>query len=351
MQSGFFLGANSKNGFCSKYHELRNLKEAERVFIIKGSPGCGKSTLMRKVSAHLDTEAENIYCSSDPDSLDAVIFPKLGVALVDGTSPHVVEPTYPLAVEEYINLSEFLKSDEVEAHRDKIIETTDRYKSKFSRAYRLISCSGVLQEDIKKLAENGFDKAQLIKKAKGIVSRELRPTGKHGAKIGRFLSAISPKGYITLYDTVVSLSDRIVALHDTYGIGETLLSAISADAVALGHTVYECYSPLSPERLEHLILPDARLSFITLDKKDLDVLPISKRMHLDSLLDQNHIRANRGKLRFGKSLSRDLIEAACDELKAGKLVHDELEALYHPCIDFEKVDALAETLANRISAK
>ncbi len=351
MQSGFFLGANSKNGFCSKYHELIDLKEAKRVFIIKGSPGCGKSTLMRKVSARLDTDTLNIYCSSDPDSLDAVIFPKLGVALVDGTSPHVVEPTYPLAVEEYINLSAFLKQDEVAKRRDSIIETTDRYKRQFSRAYRLISCAGILQEDIKTLAEDGFDKARLTKKAKGIVSRELHATGHRGVKKGRFLSAISPKGYITLYDTVKAMSDRIVALHDTYGIGETLLSAISADAVALGHTVYECYSPLAPERLEHLILPDARLSFVTLDKKDLGVLSVTKRMHLDPMLDQNHIRANRGKLRFGKSLAQDPIEAACDELKNGKSVHDELEALYRPCIDFEQVDALSESLANRISER
>lgn len=349
MQSGFFLGANSKNGFCSKYHELMNLKEAKRVFIIKGSPGCGKSTLMRSVSARLNTKVENIYCSSDPDSLDAVIFPKLGVALVDGTSPHVVEPTYPLAVEEYLNISEFLKPGEVALRREKIIETTDRYKRQFHRAYRLTSCAGTLQEDIGKLAEDGFDKSRLLKKAKGIVSRELRPTGNCGVKIGRFLSAISPKGYITLYDTVIEHSDRIVALHDTYGIAAPLLSAISENAVSLGHTVYECYSPLSPERLEHLILPDARLSFLTLDKKNSGVLPISKRMHLDSMLDADHIRKNRGKLRFGKSLSRDLIEAACDELKAAKLVHDELEALYHPCIDFAKVDALAETLANRLS--
>lgn len=349
MQSGFFLGANSKNGFCSKYHELMNLKEAKRVFIIKGSPGCGKSTFMRSISARLNTEAENIYCSSDPDSLDAVIFPKLGIALVDGTSPHVVEPTYPLAVEEYINLSAFLQEDEVARNRDKIIEITDRYKSRFSRTYRLTACAGILQDDIQKLAEDGLDKSRLAKKVKGIVSRELRPTGHPGVIKGRFLSAISPKGYITLYDTVTSMSDRIIALEDSYGIGETLLSMISADAVALGHTVYECYSPLSPDHLEHLILPEARLSFVTLDKKNMDRFPTAKRMHLDAMLDQEHIRKNRGKLRFGKALCKDLIEAACDELKAGKLVHDELEALYHPCIDFAKVDALAETLANRLS--
>ena len=31
---------------------------------------------------------EYIACSGDPDSLDAVVFPALNTAIVDGTAPH-----------------------------------------------------------------------------------------------------------------------------------------------------------------------------------------------------------------------------------------------------------------------
>lgn len=351
MQSGFFLGANSKSGFCSKYHALIDLKDAARVFILKGSPGCGKSTFMRTVSQTLHLDTCNIYCSSDPDSLDAVIFPALGVALVDGTAPHVVEPTYPLAVEEYINLGAFVNQGEVAKRRAEIIETTDRYKRQFGRVYRLTACAGLLSEDLQQIALQGIDRARLLKKAKGIIARELRNTGHPGKLHERFLSAISPKGYVTLFDTIFALADRVFALEDSYGVGHDLLAVLCDSALALGHTVYACYSPLCPERLEHLILPEARLAFVTASKRNLDQLQPDKRMHLDATLDQTYLRANRGKLRFAKSLSSELIQAACEELANGKRIHDELESLYHPCIDFEKITAAAKTLAAELSAQ
>ena len=38
-----------------------------------------------------------INCSGDPDSLDGAIFLDRNAAIVDGTSPHVLEPTYAVA--------------------------------------------------------------------------------------------------------------------------------------------------------------------------------------------------------------------------------------------------------------
>lgn len=86
----YFLGANTPEGFYSLYDELIDPAEASAVLILKGGPGCGKSTLMRRVSAALDpVGCEYILCSGDPDSLDAVTFPGLKAAIVDGTAPHV----------------------------------------------------------------------------------------------------------------------------------------------------------------------------------------------------------------------------------------------------------------------
>ncbi len=91
----YFLGANSPTGFYSLYDCLLPPAQARAIYILKGGPGCGKSTLMRKVGAWADEaglETEYILCSGDPDSLDALILPSLGVAVVDGTAPHVVVP-------------------------------------------------------------------------------------------------------------------------------------------------------------------------------------------------------------------------------------------------------------------
>ena len=47
----FFLGANSPDGFVSFFDHLINLDTAKEVIIIKGGPGVGKSSFMRRAAA------------------------------------------------------------------------------------------------------------------------------------------------------------------------------------------------------------------------------------------------------------------------------------------------------------
>ena len=96
----YFLGANSPTGFYSLYDQLLPPEQVSAIYILKGGPGCGKSTLMRRVAA-LAQEAgepvECILCSGDPDSLDAILLPGKKAALVDGTAPHGTAPLGHLA--------------------------------------------------------------------------------------------------------------------------------------------------------------------------------------------------------------------------------------------------------------
>ena len=87
----YFLGANTPGGFYSLMDKLLDPAKARAIYILKGGPGCGKSTLMKRLGA-LAEEAghrpEYIYCSGDPDSLDGLVLPDLAVAIADGTAPH-----------------------------------------------------------------------------------------------------------------------------------------------------------------------------------------------------------------------------------------------------------------------
>ena len=90
-----FMGANSPIGFCSFFEEIYNPYKNHHPYIIKGGPGTGKSTLMKKVARKAEEkgyETELIYCSSDPQSLDGIIVKDIGVSVIDGTSPSTKRP-------------------------------------------------------------------------------------------------------------------------------------------------------------------------------------------------------------------------------------------------------------------
>jgi len=103
----FFAASNSRRGFQS-YYESCFRHRVDRLICIKGGPGTGKSTLMRHVANEAERRgwrAEYYYCSSDADSLDAVLLFGKGrsLGLVDATLPHTFEPGLPGAEEEILD--------------------------------------------------------------------------------------------------------------------------------------------------------------------------------------------------------------------------------------------------------
>jgi len=91
----FFLGANSGDGFHSLYDSFVDCAEGDFLWVIKGGPGCGKSSFMRHIARAAENagcEVEYILCSGDPDSLDGIYLRDLRTAYVDGTAPHVTAP-------------------------------------------------------------------------------------------------------------------------------------------------------------------------------------------------------------------------------------------------------------------
>ena len=302
---------------------------------------------MRRIAKNLDDlPREEILCSSDPKSLDGLVFPTLGIAFADGTAPHILEPSFPLAVEQYINLGEHV--DAAALPREEIIATTQEYKKRWTRIYRLTSCAGTVANDLFDLAAAGIAPGRMAKKAAGIASRELFDTGRPGRTVGRFLSAVSPDGYVTVFDTVSKLAERIYALEDSFGLGATLLEELKNRAVARGHTVYACYSPLLPDRIEHLILPDLGLAYVTTNKRVPLPFEPTRRIRIDAMIAPDTLRFSKQKLRFGKNLLAGLIDEACNELAAANAIHNRLEALYNPAVDFDALLSRADALAARL---
>lgn len=351
MQTSFFLGANSKYGFHSFYHALIDLDSAENVYIIKGSPGCGKSSFMRRVQAKLTQagyDIEEIKCSSDPDSLDGIVIPKLRSALVDGTSPHIVEPAYPVAVEQYLDLSVFADVSAIKEERSAIKELFKKYKSFYKRAYRLTACAASIANDAFDTALGAANISKLEKKASGIISREIKASAGTGRMIPRFLSSISPAGYVTLFDSIVTLAERIYVLEDSFGLASFMLHPIKDAAVAAGHDVICCFSPLIPERLEHIIIPSLSLAFVSSSKQAPFPYEYTRHIRIDASLDTEVLRAKKQKLNFSRKLYTALIDEACATIADAKAHHDELEAVYNPHIDFERVYALADETAEKL---
>ncbi len=88
-----FFGASTIDG---SVNYIDNITEnVETRYFIKGRPGTGKSTFMKRLAgaanaAGFDTEV--YYCSFDEKSLDMVLVPELSFCVFDSTAPHEMFP-------------------------------------------------------------------------------------------------------------------------------------------------------------------------------------------------------------------------------------------------------------------
>ena len=64
-------------------------------------------------------------------------------------------------------------------------------------------------------------------------------------------------------------------------------------------------------------------------------------MRLDAAADGEVLRRNRPRLRFAKKVSAALEGEAVASLARAKAMHDDLERLYNPHVDFGRVEELA----------
>ncbi len=334
----YFLAANSCEGFVSFFNTAYDPYDGWRAYIIKGGPGTGKSTFMKKVAASLDEkgiEAEFCPCSSDPDSLDAVIFPQIKLVLMDGTAPHTVDPKYPAVVDEILNFGQFW--DSVKLSDGNIIKITDKNKALHKTAAKYLTAAGYLLKDNCNMILKATDINKANSFADKLCKRYLKERGSGAKDEIRFLSGVSPKGIISFEDTILSYCENPVIIKDDYGcISSMIFERVKKMALDRGYKVITFKNAFLPQYTDHIVIPELSLVFA----RECETFVIAgdvRRMHAMRFADRKALKINR--LKYNAKTAKELLNSAVKTLADAKSVHDELEDYYVKAMDF---DALFE---------
>lgn len=356
--TGYFRGANTPQGFVSLFGSLYNADDGWSAYILKGGPGTGKSGLLKSLAssaAEAGLAVETAPCSSDPLSLDAVILPEKKICVVDGTAPHVIEPEFPGAVEQIINLGDCWDTAVLRANAKEIIKLCRENSSYHSRCVRFLDAAASLRRDILRTVSPLVDSAKLERYASRLAARELpSPSGRIGREERRFLSAVTPLGVYPLWYTVSSLCKRVVTIADPHiAAGAALIDGIRAYALGAGVDIVSCLCPLDPNGTpEHILIPSLSLAFVT--SNDAHPYPdaTSKELTMSRFYNRAAIKENLCRLGFCRRSIRELVDEAVFSMKDAKAVHDKMEAIYGEAMDFAAVDSIADKLYDEIlSAK
>ncbi len=349
-----FPGGNTSQGFFSYYDYILSQEEATRIICIKGGPGVGKSTFMKKIGEEMldrGYDVEYMHCSSDNNSLDGVVIPAIKVALLDGTAPHVVDPKNPGAVDEIIHLGDFWDEAGIRKNRDGILKDNKEVGRTFRRAYRYIKAAYPFYEDSREIISWCIDNAKVNAISEKVIKElfENKGVASKEGKIRRlFASAITPDGYANYLSTVLS-TEKVYLLKGQAGSGtEKFLSRIVDTAVERGYNVEAYYCALNPQKLEHLVISDLGVSFTTSNEYHKANVEAFEEIDFDDCIDKGILKEYENVLELNKKEFNSVMDIAIESIAKAKAIHDKMEAYYIPNMDFEAIQRCYESTLARV---
>lgn len=346
METSYFLGANTASGFLSLYDGFCR-GEGDYLHIVKGGPGTGKSGFMRAIgreAVRRGMDVEYVRCSGDPASLDGVYLPALHQGWCDGTAPHVAEPGIFGADSDYVNLGTFCRTPLSSADTDRARALTAAYKEKYAQAYALLAAAKSTESA---LAPQELGEKEVLRAGAALCALvERLPAGESPRLRRRFAGAVSCEGVLEDRSSY-ELCKLVYLCEDGCALAAGALSAACEAALARGHRVILCLSPADGVTPDALVLPDASAAFVR-------AMPLSsyehvRRIPLDRLCgDMAAVKERRRAVRAARREGARYLRAGCETLREAKALHDELEVVYRPYMDFAALDALTAKEITRI---
>lgn len=351
----YYAGGNTAKGFYSLYDSA--LEGLDRLFILKGGPGTGKSSLMKNIGSVMEEkgyEIEYLHCSSDNNSIDGVILPTYKVGIVDGTAPHIIEPKAPGVIEEYVNLGVAWDSNKLAAHKNTILKLNEIISLKFEKAYETFAEALRAHDDIEDIyiANMDFSEAnclteELISTFFGEENLLKESTIKH-----RFLGAATPNGAVDFIQNLTEDIEKRYFIKGRAGSGKsTMLKKIVSAAEARGFDTEVYHCGFDPNSLDMVILREKGIAIFDStapheyfpDRASDEIIDMYERC-IKQGTDEKYADA----IARTTKAYKDKMKEAIGYLAEAKELRNELEAFYVEAMDFTMVDELQQNILNQI---
>jgi Mrp family chromosome partitioning ATPase len=354
LEKRVFPGGNTSQGFYSFYDYLIE-PNATRIIVIKGGPGVGKSTFMNKIALEMQELGYSVefhHCSSDPKSVDGIVFPEVEIALVDGTSPHIVEPKYPGCVDEILHLGDFWDEDSLRRHKDDIIETSKEVSRLFTRAYRFLKAAKDIYDDWKAANSEGLNSGLANQKASYLINKSLDKlpiAPRVGKERHLFASAISPDGLVNYLNTVIGQASMVYVIKGEPGTGKTtLMREIANNSITRGVDVEIYHCALDPTKIEHLLIPELDVAFTTYIEPHTYLSESSEVIDMNECISKKVICKYADLVKKDEEIMDNLMNIGISFLDKARTAHNELEAYYVPNMNFDRIESIRQETVKRI---
>ena len=350
----FFLGGNTPKGFYSFFSEVMPLKDANRIFCLKGGPGTGKSSLMKELGKEYEDKGYNVeyfHCSSDSDSLDCVLLKDLNIAILDGTAPHTTDPKVPGAIDEIVNLGQHWNEEGIKKYKTDILSVQNSITNNFNRAYKYFNAASIIHEDWSSLNREALNLNKFNFLMEELKDKLYKSTvSSMGSCRNLFITAFTPTGIVTFLDNLVDRCDTTYVLNGPPGTGKhEILSYLRDEGLKRGFHIDVFHSPIVPEKIEHIYIQELNTSVISSNELN-QQLYHGHQVYMENYLNYDTINCLNEKIIDAKNCFYTLLNKGLSILTEAKKAHDDIEKYYIPNMNFDEIKDVKKYIVDKITS-
>ena len=346
----YFLGGTTSDGFKTDFNETIYSKD-KFTYILKGGPGTGKSTIMKKIAETFsDTDDIDLYyCSSDEKSLDAVVLNKKGIIVVDGTSPHVFDPIYPGIKQTIIHLGDFWNIESLKKNEENIIIATKENSEWHKRCRRYITALSSINSDIYSIGLSSLNKNKLSGFIERFVKKNIPDKKSDSGKVSfKKYSVMTQNGYIS---QEIPYKNKFFLCDGLFAGSDFMLRKLEKYITERGYNIIISKCEICNNILyEHIAIPELDIALISSNPLN-KIEPDTTKINFSRFYFYNKVSEKKERLAFSKKALLNIAYEAAKCMKKAKEIHDELEKFYISAIDFEKINKLTDKLIKEIKKR
>lgn len=334
-----FASSHTSQGFYTFIPEL--IKGLDKVIILKGAPGTGKSTFIRLVGETMleqGLEVEFWVSALDAITPDGVYLPQLSIAVINGSLPESIDPHYAGIREQLINLGEYWDLEAIEAHRAEIINLVDQMEISQQQVYKHLKEAGRVKADIRQInAQNlSMEKLGFVTQQLASEILESRSGEKH-----YFAGALTIDGLVDYVHELSNACQKRYIFKGPAGSGKSMvIGELARQARERGYFLEYYHCGLEVDNLSMVIIRDLQIALIEAGNVEMPPKPWDTLVDLSNCMDNSEV----GDVREGSSVNyrnyESLLMKAQQQLEKSNQSNQALKKIYAGAMDLSRLDQI-----------
>jgi hypothetical protein len=335
--------SNTFQGYATFIPEL--LKGLSKLYIVQGSPGTGKATLIRGSGMKLlekGYEVEFWLSALDPSSFDGWHLPLQRVAMVNGSLPIFDEDIHVPGIQT-IDLDVFLTGPH-DRRAEEVQQLQLRVDQQKARAAEYFQQAAARQEQMEQHGQSFLQQDRLTELCRGLL---LEINRQRVMEQHYFATVLTPEGMINYYDEISRNCKRRYVLTGPRAAERLVLKELAQEMKKRGLALEYYHSGMDKDQLMMLMLPELRLAVTAALNTAVRRRPGDVVVSLNELFPPEAVAAEPRIVQEERAFQAQIMQAV-QGLGEWIATQQEIEHIYTSQMDFTGIDQLQASLWDEI---